>query len=518
MINISKTIVKEVLVVGSGIGGLLTSKKLGDKKREVLLITKGTLGGGASFFPLKGTLGIQTTDDDKKDEILFKEDISKIGNKMDNPEMVETYIKESKEAISLLNEIGFTPWFRKDRRPACFAKYPRNIYLIKDWENSKKNAKEILKKYKNLEILEKTEIIKILVNKNKVIGAIIKCNKEFILVKTSVIVLATGGIGGLYKNTLYPKDIMGIGHSLALDAGASLVNMEFIQFIPGFLKPKYNVLFGEHTFKYVLEPCDENKKLWIERSAYAPFSFDFPSHKIDLQMGKGMYLKFHEDLYKDEGEFYKVYLSWLKDSQNINMCKDEIKIAPFAHSSNGGIKININGKSEVDGLYGIGEVASGIEGANRLGGNSVGGALVFGRRAVLDINNYLNQKMEISDFIYKKEINTWINSLFKEDENNLYTSKEVLLEIGNILNEHGLIMRNEDSLNLGLKKLQRLENNYSLKENILEQGFDVIYSLKMAKILLQAMKKRRESRGAHYRSDYPYTLKESSSEKISKYT
>lgn len=170
--------------------------------------------------------------------------------------------------------------------------------------------------------------------------------------------------------------------------------MEFIQFIPEFLKPKYNILFGEHTLKYCSGMYDldnnllisgiENKdwqKLWLERSAYAPFSFDFEIHKIDLYINAlGTKLKFDKALYDNEEEFYKVYLNWLNKDIGIDLLEDEVVITHFAHSCNGGIKIDTNGYTGIPGLYAIGELSSAIEGANRLGGNSVGGTLVFGKK------------------------------------------------------------------------------------------------------------------------------------------
>ncbi|WP_426711088.1 FAD-binding protein [Cetobacterium sp. SF1] len=522
--KIKETITVDYLVIGSGIAGLYMSKKLADTGFKTLLATEGIVGGGASFFPLKGTLGIQTTGDNLEDKIYFQEDISNMGNKMDNPEMVKTYIEESPAVPDSLKEIGFDPWLRDDKRPACFAKYPRNIYLIKDWNGSREKAQNILNSYENLIKFEHSQLIKIFTHKGEVTGAILKKKDKFIAIKTKIIVLCTGGIAGLYKNKLYPKDIKGIGHYLALDAGAQLTNMEFIQFIPGFIEPKYNVLFGEHTAKYstglydenmkkVLEGIDDSnlKKLWIERSSYAPFSFDFKSHLIDLKMmevieknNRGVYIKFKKELYEDEGEFYRVYLNWLKNDLDIDMCRDNIMIAPFAHSCNGGIKIDINGKTDINGLYAIGEVASGIEGANRLGGNSVGGALVFGKRAVEHIENYLNN-LTIKKYISNESIKNWIEGLYSKDGNDLYTSYEVEKKIKDILSKYGSIIREERNLNVGLEELKKLEQNFSLISNIELDGFETYYSLKMAQLLLTCMKNRKESRGSHYRKDYPYT-------------
>lgn len=299
--------------------------------------------------------------------------------------------------------------------------------------------------------------------------------------------------------------------------------MEFIQFISGFLKPKYNTLFGEHTLKYCEGMFDlnnnlifdginnpENKNLWIERSGYAPFSFDFKSHKIDLKMinsldNEGVILKYSKDLYKDEGEFYKVYLSWLKDTMEIDMCKDEVIITPFVHSCNGGIKINNNSESSVKGLYAVGEISSCIEGANRLGGNSVGGSLVFGKRAIISALNYLKNSdfKEYSLLDFQLKFNDWLDSLI--DGKNILSENEILTKLKIITSKACNIKRNEKVLKASLKELENLKNNFSIKENIKSKGLEIYLRLEVTKMLVLSMLERKESRGAHYREDYPYS-------------
>lgn len=500
---------KDIIVIGSGIGGLVAAKKAADQGLNVMLVTNSKFGGGASFFPLKGTLGIQATTSLKEDEELFYDDISRVGLKMDNPHMIQGYIKNIRESINYLKEIGFNPWLREDKRPACFAKYSRDIYLINNWDEARDKGKKIFDSIKNITIKEEFKVIKILQKNSVVKGAIFQnAKKELFLIKAKAIIMATGGIAGLYEHNLYPQDVDGTGHIVALDAGAKVTNMEFIQFIPAFISPKYNVLYGEHTAKYVLGMYDLNGKLiypgidgdkkeaWIERSSYAPFSCDFKSCEIDLAMvkaidnnNKGVELKFHEDLYKDSGEFYKVYLKWLKESLDIDMCRDKIVIAPFAHGCNGGVMVGDCGETDVAGLYAIGELSSSVEGANRLGGNSVGGALVFGNRAALKAKEYIeniHDKEISSDELIDNFLN-WKNEVLKGDKSS------DISELKKIMTSYGGIKRSEKSLKEGLEKLKNL-NPSSIEEYL---------KIESAKLLLNSMKMRKESRGAHYREDFP---------------
>lgn len=516
--NINKEFDCDVLIVGGGIAGLIAAERALKVFKRVCIADSSKICSGASYFPLKATLGIQATKDEN-DYDKYYEDITNMGKGVENPELIKTYIKNIKRDVYLLKRIGFKPWIRKDSRPACFAKYPRNIFLINDWNGARKRANKIFRKNKRLKIFEESSLIRIIKNNDQVYGAVFQNKDKFFFIKSKVIILAAGGIAGNYKNSLYPKKINGTCHITALDAGAYAQNMEFIQFIPAYLKPKYNVLFGEHTLKYCIGMYDEdnklifdgidndkNKKLWIERSAYAPFSIDFESSEIDLKIPySGVKLKYSEDLYKDKEEFYTVYLDWLKKEMDIDLLKDETLITHFAHSCNGGIKIDSNGFTGVNGLYAIGELSSAIEGANRLGGNSVGGALVFANNAVKDAyeyikNNKFHDNKKLKDI--EKEFNDWINDISKDDKENNLKKNEVLEKIRELVSENLSVIRSREKIESFLKNIDELRSNYSIKENIKNGSIEIYLIIESVKMIALSMLERDESRGAHYRDDF----------------
>lgn len=396
--------------------------------------------------------------------------------------------------------------------------------MINNWNDARKRAKKVFRKNKRLKIFEESTLLKIIKYGDKVVGAVFQNKDKFFFIKSNVIILATEGVAGNYKNSLYPKNINGVGNVVALDAGAVAQNMEFIQFIPAYLKPKYNVLFGEHTLKYCVGMYDlknkllldgiqneETKRLWIERSAYAPFSNDFESREIDLKISsEGVKLKYSEDLYKDKEEFYTVYLNWLKKEIGIDLLKDETVITHFAHSCNGGIKIDSNAFTGVKGLYAIGELSSAIEGANRLGGNSVGGALVFGNNAVKNAFEYIkNTNFDDSNNIklnnIEKEFNDWVNEISKDDKENNFTINKVLIKIRNLVSENLSVVRSKEKIELLLNELNNIRSNYSIKENIKNGSIEIYLIIESIKIMALSMLEREESRGAHYREDFKYS-------------
>lgn len=514
-------ITTDVLIIGAGIGGLAAAFHTSEQGLDTLLICKGKIGGGASYFPLKATLGIQITKD-QQDLSLFKQDILRVAMEMNDPALVDIYINESPQVINTLNAIGFHPWLRKDNRPACFARYARDIYLINNWEDARKQCRKIFTGKAHIQIKENSYPVKIITENNQVKGAIIFHNEQFIFVQCAAIIFASGGIAGLYQHNLYPADITGSGHSLALDAGASLVNLEFIQFIPGITTPKYKTLFGEHTLKYCLSLYDdqgndvfsqlsalEKSALFTERSGYAPFSYDFPSHIFDTCLqsyishgqADGIQVRFHPALYQDSSEFYVVYLRWLKQTIGIDLIEDPVKIAPFAHSCNGGIKIDADGQSQVTGLFAVGEIASAIEGANRLGGNSVGGALVFASRAAVKASQYQGMARDFTLSHARQQFSDFA-AQFTAGE---YTPEYCMTQTRSLMMQYAGIIRCHQGLTDAMQQIDILIARY----NPLHYSFDLYYAMRTAKLLLTAMRSREESRGAHYREDFPQTLTES---------
>ncbi|QLB16571.1 fumarate reductase [Mannheimia varigena] len=526
MIKITQTIETDLLIVGSGIAGLSATVEAHSKGINALLISKSTIGSGASYFPLKATLGIQVTGNEN-DHALFHKDIEHIGKGKTNPHVVQAYIEDSPQAIELLNRIGFEPWKRNDNRPACFAKYARPIYLIKDWRTAALRAKAILEQ-QQIPHYENATLLHIVVENNQVQGAVFSLNTSgeisYIFCKTQHIILASGGIAGLYKDNLYPADVIGSLHSVAERAGATLVNLAFIQFIPAFVEPKYKVLFGEHTLKYVTEITDANgnnlfphlsktefAKMMRERSHYAPFSLDFECVEFDLVMmkhllenpsEKGIFLKYSQALYEDKEEFYTVYLNWLKNEVGINLVKDRIAIKPFAHSCNGGIQINEWGESAVKGLFAIGEISHCIEGANRMGGNSVGGGLVFTKRAVAEITRSLQapdlqKNSEISPLAAAEKA---LNQLKNPNADLTLTASQLLSIIREKMALYANVYRTKANLTSLLRDLEKLEQQFDPIYHAEFQGIEVYNALKTAQLVVKNMLNEK-SLGAHYLDD-----------------
>lgn len=525
-ITITHQIEAELLIVGSGIAGLSACVEAYAQGLTPTLITKNIIGSGASYFPLKATLGIQVTGDES-DKEKFQEDIERVAQGQNNPKIVQAYIEDSPQAIALLESIGFKPWQRNDHRPACFAQYARPIYLINDWKNAAIRVKQIIAT-QNTPVYENATLLYIVTEYNQVQGAVFSLQASgeirYIFCKTSQIILASGGIAGLYKDNLYPADVIGSVHYLAQLAGAELINLEFIQFIPAFIEPKYKVLFGEHTLKYVEKITDsqgknlfahlnqtEFKQMMTERSRYAPFSIDFNCVEFDLVMmqhllenprAKGIYLHYSPALYQDQEEFYTVYLHWLKQEVGIDLLKQPIAIAPFAHSCNGGVVIDEFAQSRVTGLFAVGEVSSCIEGANRLGGNSVGGGVIFAKRAVKRVlQNLAENPPLVENEMSIKQAEDYFRSLRNQNSDRMLRSSEVLTAIRTQMASYANVYRTRENLQELAKKLVQIEQEFCPIKQAEFQGIEIYHALKSAQLIVKAMLQREYSLGAHYRAN-----------------
>ncbi|MEH7380510.1 FAD-binding protein [Bacillus sp. JJ1533] len=526
--KVSKSYQTDVLVVGAGIAGIKASYELLKKGVNVLLTTKTIVVSGSSFFPLKASLGTQVTRGEA-DKAVFLSDIEAVSHGMHDEELARVYVEEIPERVKEYQEIGIEATKLEGARKACFANHERDIYLLQDWETIRKNVNGIFREFSNLQTIENCHVFSIVKKDEKVAGAfLLNKDGEIIFVNCKAIILASGGFGSIYKHNLNPNDVDGSGHVLAYEAGASLVNMEFIQFIPGITSPNYKTLFGEQTLKYCMDLVDgegksildehlppevDKREMMDNRSSHGPFTHSLKSRYFDIAMmkrifqdknEKGYRLLYSKEIYENQEQFFTVYLNWLKE-KGIDVVKDEVKIAPFAHASNGGVVIDSYGQTGVDGLYAIGELSAGVEGANRLGGNSTGSCMVFGKRAANACYQYV-QGHELC----KVEIQSELERIRKDwvENDGSYTPRHVIDEIKNIMWYYGNVIRNEEGLTLALEKIDHLRENYSvvsfMKEPSQRKGaLKAKNYLQLATILLSAMKERKESRGAHYREDYP---------------
>lgn len=319
-------------------------------------------------------------------------------------------------------------------------------------------------------------------------------------VSAGAVVLATGGFGGLFSRTLTTPDVLGTAAAAALRAGARLVNVEFIQIMPGIVEPVAGVVFNEKTFRFARVEGVEGPgaaELLDARSGHGPFSASLPDRAVDLAVAahgdRGAAVTF--DLPEELPEFMRTYLDWLAEDYGVRP-GDGVRIAPYAHASNGGILVDERASAGVRGLFACGEAAGGMHGADRIGGLASASALVFGEVA---------GREAAREALGRPRAEALPSAVGKCGS---APSSEVLAGLRRGLGEHALVRRSKRGLLALGERIDELEAR--LDEGAEASGpADVMLrtrtelALTSARALRAAMLARRESRGAHYREDFP---------------
>ncbi len=329
-------------------------------------------------------------------------------------------------------------------------------------------------------------------------------------------------------------ELTGDGYELALDAGASLINMEYIQFIYGIVAPK-KIHFSEKVFMFKPPILNKYGITFIEkyipsylsiddvinkRIEHGPFTSRLISKYFDIAIyseirnGKGtennaIFLdlrKLPEYIDNIEKDFpsIKKWLKWLYNN-GVDVQKEFLEIALCAHANNGGILVNVNTMTEIDGLFACGEIMGGPHGADRQGGNMMAATQVFGKIAGKNAAKYT--KICSTGVVNENYILSEINKKIKLKKNGSEDYKYIKNEIQEYANKELVICRSAK----GLKSLiEKFDGELQEKINFIKIGrlsdirnyFNLKSMLNTALIIANAAMLRKESRGSHHREDY----------------
>ena len=470
----------DVFVMGAGMAGIMAAIEASNNGQKVIISSSSNIFSGSSFYP--GTWGLGLIGpEDKNDEEDLAKTIKEVGCNVVDNDLVETFVKNINPSINLLKEMGVklkeaNNSGEKEFIP-CFDHKNRNWNGIL-FESAKKVLEGKLKSNRVLEY-PFSEVIEIVKEDNKIIGVILinSLNKlEFI--KCKALVIASGGIGGLFKYRLNTTDITGMGQALALKAGCNLTNIEFMQMMPGYIKPCPKTIFNEKTFKYIEARND----------------IDYAIFKEFMKNKNGVTVRYKDSLKNNMPEFIEVYFKWLNENKHLTP-DDEINIGIFFHAANGGISINKKGETKVDGLFAAGECTGGMHGADRIGGLSTANGLVFGRIAGESASRYasskgLSEKEEVEFEAYEIE-----------------GAEELILEVQEIMFKNAMIEKSEVGVKKSLLKLDEISKEFVYKKEVnmdnLRNSYRLENNILLCKAILKAIDLRKESRGSHYRYDYP---------------
>jgi len=508
----------DVAVIGSGLAGLITAITCKEKneKLEVLLCSKSPPGHANCTAVSKGAFRSISADYSKEEhENLTLES----GCYINDRDLLERLLTHGENDLSILQGYGV-------------ALKKRNKYLYVDSDTRRQEGVEItrvlLDYAKRIGVKFNYPFIawELIETKNRVTGVwgFWGDSSDLLIISSKAVVLATGGLGTLYSRTNNPPGTSGDGYALAYRAGLTLVDMEFVQFYPLCTAfPNKKAKFIHPIFAdagKIINKKGDNlvEKYGINKFPVASASRDKISRAMALEFinnqdfDGAMRLQF--DFNDESWERAKKIFGYsniepYKDlAKKIIGSNDYLPVMPAAHFYCGGIMIDKNCQTDLNGLFAAGEVTGGLHGANRLGGNALLEALVFGRIAGISVIDYLKDKDNKETALIGKKI---IEEKFTQlcDRVEICNKNNTLIKQRNKLltsmMENAGIIRSRQSLIKARIEVRRIKQylDCKLKSNSIRSYLEMNNLVTVGDLIIDSALTRKESRGCHYRLDYP---------------
>ncbi len=530
MVEAYKTNECDVLIIGAGGAGMRAALAASDAGLKVIVVTKSLLGKAHTVMAEGGiAASLGNVDPDDNWTVHFA-DVIEEGVYISNWRMAELVAKEAPNRVFELEKFGAlfdrTPDGRILQRAFGGHTYRRLCHV------GDRTGLEIIRTLqdqiihrKNVTVMDEMYITKLVLADGRVSGAIgLKMDRgEFNLFKARAVVMATGGCGRVFKVTSNSWESTGDGIGLAFNAGAVLQDMEMIQFHPtGMVYPPgvkgllvTEGVRGEGGILY-----NNQKERYMER--YSPKKKELDARDVvaranyaEIQAGRGTE---HGGVYLDishkGADFVKQKLPSMyhqfMEFAGIDITKEMMEVAPTVHYQMGGIRVDPDtGATNVPGLFAAGEVACGLHGANRLGGNSLADILVFGKIVGEGATKFATSENMLG--FDEQEIISEIDrvkGLVRPDGLNAY---KLIDELTTTMSDNVGIVRDQEHLEIALKKILELKEKYPRVSapGGLKYNHGLLAALELGNMLIateaivRSAIMRPESRGAHTRRDYP---------------
>jgi len=496
----------DVLVLGSGIAGMMAAIEAKELGRNVAIVTKKSPMANNSFMA-KGGINAALNNMNDGDSIeQHIQDTLKGGMGLAEEEAVRVFCEQAPQVVRELHKKFKVPFTTLEngklaQRPFGGTKFKRTVYAADATGPAIMKALNKALKDLNIDTIKNYFALNLLVNDGKIAGVtFVDENDELQVIQAKAVVVAMGGYAGLFRGyTTNVADATGDGVAMGLRAGLEGMDLEFIQFHPTGLAGT-NYLVSEAARGEGGKLVDEDGKPFVDELN----TRDFVTRAIvkQLQRGKKVYL----DLTDIPEEIINTKLINLKKRvmslKGIDISKEPIPINPLAHYSMGGIKTGTYTETEIEGLFYAGEAGNnGVNGANRLGGNSLSEGAVFGKYA-----GYFATKYSVTnDFVeLPKEDIQKDKELVEKLKNRKIDAREKKTELAKILFDKVGILRNGYAMKKALNTITEMKNNLeSENDSSLKEKLELLNGIDIAIAMTESALNREESRGAHFRLDFP---------------
>ncbi len=478
----------QVLVIGGGIAGMRAALAAREKGVEVILISKGKIGKSGSSLVANTGHRIYSPGLSEDQDMIVQ--TMKSGQGLADRELVEILARESFEVVRELQCWDCPVQFEyhqgcSDRPIYARCKERKGILITQ-------RLRQLIEE-QGVKILDKYSALQLITDKGRVIGVFATYEDRIYCFLAGAVILATGGVGRLYYPTDNPVDVGGDSVALAWSCGAEVMDLEFVQFYPYQLQYPANMDIHISTFRLGARLMNQSGDHFMsEYPERELVTRDILSREMFLQNGEISLDLIDIDLTELEKVNPRLFQLYLSD--------EELVVSPIQHFFMGGVRMDKDGRSTLSGLYVCGEAGSGVHGVNRLGGNALTECLVFGRRAgwnaALEALANEDQLFELDQKIIQQQL-----AIPETGEDNYLLMNA---RLSHIMWEGVGIVRDGEGLRTALHEIKKdLTTVEMSKPRSITEWYQIRNRLITAKLIAEAALLREESRGAHYRLDFP---------------
>jgi len=524
----------DLIIVGSGLAGLRGAIQAARRNSKIRIgvISKVQVMRSHSVSAEGGTAAVLFPEDgDSIESHIY--DTVKGSDFLADQDAAERLCKEIPDEIYQLEHWGM-PWSRREdgkigQRAFGGYSFPRASYASdKVGFFEMQTLYDTCQKFDHIEFLNEWFVTSILQSEQKFIGitAIELSNGNFHTIKGKALIIATGGAGRIYSFSTYALSSTPDGLDMAYRAGLALKDMEFVQFHPTGIMPSGILITegarGEGGYLINKDGDRFMKKYASKQMELAPR--DIVSRSIMTEINEGRGFK-HEtgvdcmklDLRHVGDEIIKQKLGGIREISlkfsGVDPAQEMLDVRPVCHYMMGGIHTDINGASELQGVWAAGEAACvSIHGSNRLGANSTSECIVWGKITADEAVNYIENEQSTVQFpnhlVYAEEKRIYDGIFRGSGQVNPY---EIRQELTDTLNDKAYVYRNQTDLVEGLKRVRELKTMTWKHVDDQAKEYNTNFSnvmeldsmFRVAEVVLIGAINRKESRGSHARTDFP---------------
>jgi len=524
----------DVLIVGAGGAGMYAAVAAARSGASVILLDKSLVGRGGATVMAQMTVAAALGQQEPDHWTIHLEDTLRAGRGLCNEELSALVCEAGPKRILEMESWG-TRWAREgahikqemapghSRRRCCYVDFLNTGPAVAATLRRKLSEIPEIRRVSNVTVIE------ILVHEGRAVGAVaLDINEgELVTFQAKAVILAAGGLTKVYERNSASANMAGEAYAMALGAGAELVDMEFVQFFPiGHLSPRLvgmdPIMWDPFRYKLGGKLLNGHFEEFVDRYGGADFgkytaTRDVASYAIlkEVEAGRGSphggaYLDFRHITERElRAAFGPVIDRLLKNGIDLN--KMPVEVGPMAHYHMGGIRVSTNMESRIKGLYAAGEAVGGANGANRLSGNAITEAFVFGERAGSSAARAVQQTSITWNQIAVDAHAEPIRELTSRRSKNGVSPAACQTELQNLMWKMVGPFRTGDKLAAALERIKGMRRelpNLSIGSeepfNLdIQDWLELRAMLATAEMVVTAALARTESRGAHQREDFP---------------